>query len=443
VPAAVAILLAATLPLHAEDNPALRRAAAEVHTGLARECEDAGLVEESIREWQAVLANDAGNPEAKDALRRAKKPFVVEWPDELHRKFVAYSRRRAKLTADLAKRWTDYGAERDAAGDRDGAWMAFQQALGYDPDFKEARARLGEKKFDGDWMPEWDAKRREQGLMELGGKWLPMDEVKERRSKWAEAWEVQGAHFHVRCNRTILTARSVLARAEEAYAAFHREILGVVDPPPAQKKLRVYDFATREDMDAHVKEEHQGEPPRDVAGWYTFGEDIAHFGPVGERGLLSRDDIVRHECVHQIAAHAIPMKGWLNARPGFWAWEGVASYFESVEVRNGKILAGDPSHPRCALGIDEVEQARTVGIADFVARDQKGLGKLYQQATVMVHYFLNGEGGKHREKFIAYFKVVASGLCEKDTFETCFGEAPEAFEERWKAYARRIKPEKK
>ncbi|MBI2921302.1 MAG: hypothetical protein HYY18_09495 [Planctomycetes bacterium] len=425
----------------AADEAALRKAAARARAALGQAAWGDGLVEEAIREWQLALRDDPANAEASGGLSKSGKPWVLAWDEGTHAKYKAWLEKRKRAYADLAGRWAALAAGRDAAGDRDGAWAACQEAFAFDPDCAEARARLGEKKFEGAWVPEEEAVRRGKGLLPIGGEWLPADEVRRRRSKWDEAWEVEGPHYRVRSNRSLASARGVLARAEDAHAAFSREILGVVDPPPLPKKMPVLDFATLEDLQEHCRREHGGEgaAPKNVPGFFTPGEGAAHFGPLPEGSVLSRDDVVRHECTHQASDSAFPAKGWMNVRPGFWAWEGLASYFESVESRQGKILAGDPSHVRFALGAKEAREGKLKPLAQFVLTTQETLAHDYQQAAVLAHFFLHAGGGKYRERFIAYFEVVARGESDKGTFEKEFGKGPAEFEEEFSRYARELK----
>jgi len=348
------LLLSLAIPAAGEEAD-LRRAAAEGRTALARACERDGLVEEAIREWQGVLREDPENKPALEALAAAKKPWVLTWGETEQARHKEHLARERAFTSDLAARWVASGDEQSRAGNRDGAWMAYQRALQVDPDCRAAHAGLGEVRIEGAWVSEEEASKHEKGLLEIKGEWLPAADVRKRRSTWDEAWEVDGPHFHVRSNRSLASAREVLARAEEAHAAFWREIMGVVDPPPVKKKMPVLDFASWEDLDDHVLLVHESEktPSRSVPGFFSWSDGAVHLGPLPKGSALTRDDIVRHECVHQSISRAIPLKGWITTRAGFWAWEGLASYFESVETRNGKILAGNPDHIRLSLARQE------------------------------------------------------------------------------------------
>jgi hypothetical protein len=435
-PLLFAFLLA--LPTLADDA-SLKAESIRGRAELARAASADGLVEEAIREWQLVKRDDPANEEATKALASAGNPAVLEWTPATHRKWMTWSEKRRAFCGDLARRWALLAAERDKSGDRDGCWEACQRAFGCDPDCQKAHELLGEAKHDGTWVTEEIAAKRSQGLLELGGEWLPAVEVRKRRMTWAQAWELNGPHFKVRSNRGLGPARSVLAHAERVHAAFMRDIMGVVDAPPETKRLLVLDFATIEDLEAHLKADHQGgESPRNVPGFYTPGEGV-HLTVLPEGSVLTREHVVLHECCHASAGRAIPMSGWINSRANFWVWEGLASYFETTESRDGKILAGDASMIRLKLAHDELKEARFTPLRTFVTLDQDGLGKQYQQAAGLVHFFLHGKAGKYRETFILYFKAVATGESDAKTFEKVFGRGMETFEAEWMDHVRGFK----
>ncbi|KAF0246518.1 MAG: hypothetical protein FD180_623 [Planctomycetota bacterium] len=427
-----------TLPGFADDA-SLKQEAIRGRSELARAATADGLIEESIREWQLVKRDDPANEEAAKALASAAKPWILAWDSARHRKWVAWSEKRRAFTGDLARRWANLAEQRDKAGDRDGCWEACQRAFACDADCQRAHELLGEAKHDGVWVTEEVAAKRSKGLLELRGEWLSAADVRKRRMEWAEAWEMHGSHFTVRSNRGLGPGRSVLALAERVHAAFMREIMGVVDAPPVTKRLQVLDFSTLEDLDAHIKAEHQGgTTPKGVPGFYSPGEGV-HLAVLPEGSALTRDEVVLHECCHAAAGRAIPLTGWINSRANFWAWEGLASYFESTESRDGKIVTGNPSIIRLKLAHDELADGKFTPLARFVVLDQEGLGKQYQQAAGLVHFFLHWSGGKYRETFIRYFKVVATGVSDEKTFEKEFGRGAGTFEAEWRQHVMGLK----
>ena len=411
------------LPALAEEGEALKRDLVRARAELARQCEDDGLVEEAVREWRQVRGEDAGNADAAAALSRLERPWVLFWDEALHRKYLAYVDRRVPTLEALARR-------RLALGDARGA-------VALAPDLAEARERLGEVRVDGVWMPKEDAARRAEGFLPIGGRWLPAAEVTKRRSVWAEAWEARGAHFLVKSNRSEAAAREVLELAESVYAAVHRELCGEVDPPALKKLLSVYDFASRDDFLAHLDAAHDGgSTHRASPGFFSSLDGASHFAPIAGGTGFTPGDVARHEIAHQVCDALWPPQGMLAEHPHFWAWEGVAGYFESIEVRDGKILTGDPGHPRLDVARRALEDGRTLPLEEFVQLDGEKLKGRYNQAASLAHFFLRAGDGKQREAFLRYFRVVAGGKAEATTFEKAFGRKPGEFQGDWEDFVR-------
>ncbi len=428
----LALLLLVAVAARA-DEASLRLEGIRGRAELARAAAADGLVEEAVREWQLVRRDDPGNAEAAKGIEAAGRPWVIAWDGVKHAKWKAWTEKRRLFCEDLGRRWAAVAAECDKSGDRDRCWETCQRAFVWDPDCAKAHELLGEAKYDGAWVTEDVAAKRTKGLLELRGEWLPAADVRKRRMDWADAWELHGPHFTVRSNRGLGAARSVLALAERTHAAFMRDIMGVVDAP-ASKRLLVLDFASLDDLDGHIRDTHQGgTAPKGVPGFFTPGEAV-HLTVLPEGSALSREEVVLHECCHAAASRAIPLEGWVNSRPNFWAWEGLASYFESTESRDGKIIAGNTANIRLKLAHDELKEGKFTPLAKFVKLDQDGLGKQYQQAAGLVHFFLHAKGGKYREAFVSYFRAVATGLSDEGAFEKAFGRAPETFEAEWKEH---------
>lgn len=427
------LLLLAAISARA-DEESLRLEGIRGRAELARAAAADGLVEEAIREWQLVRRDDPANAEAARALEAAGRPWVGEWDAARHLKWKTWAEKRRLYCEDLGRRWAAIAAERDKAGDRDRCWETCQRAFGWDPDCLKAHELLGEARYDGGWVTEDVAAKRTKGLLEFRGEWLPAADVRKRRMAWADAWELHSPHFTVRSNRGLGPARSVLALADRVHAAFMRDVMGVVDAPPVARRFLVLDFASQADLEAHLLEAHQGgAAPKGVPGFFTPGEAV-HITVLPEGSALTREEVILHETCHAAASRAVPLEGWVNSRPNYWVWEGVPAYFESTESRDGKILAGNTANIRLKLAHDELKQGKFTPLEKFVQLDQEGLGKQYQQAAGLVHFFLHGKGGKYREAFIAYFRIVATGLSDAGTFESVFDRAPGTFEAEWKEH---------
>ncbi|MEK7466073.1 MAG: hypothetical protein AAB074_01550 [Planctomycetota bacterium] len=417
------VLIVPALSAFADDAAAVRRDLAKERAALGARCEEAGLVEEAAREWQAARREDPAVAGAAEALARIGKPWVLEWDEALHANFVAYAKDRSALLDRFAARWLALGDARSA--------------LTLSPDFEPAHDRAGEVFAGGEWVRREVADFLLQDLLPIDGKWLPAADVKKRRAAWAEAWEIRGTHFAVRSNRSEPAAREVLALAEAVFAAVHRELEGELDAPAPKKRFAVYDFATRADFLAHLDAVHEGGAERrSSAGFFSSLDAASHFAPTGNGFGLGDPDVVRHEVAHQVCDALWPPQGMLAERPHFWAWEGVAAFFESTKIRDGKILVGSRLHPRMGMARGALKDGATLPLDEFVLLDGEGVKGRYNQAASLVHFFLLSDGGKGRERFLKYLRVVASGKAEADTFEKSFGCKAGKFQEDWEAWVK-------
>ncbi len=128
-----------------------------------------------------------------------------------------------------------------------------------------------------------------------------------------------------------------------------------------------------------------------------------------------------------------------TARPHFWAWEGIATFFESLVVRDGKVLVGGSDHARTKRFRADYAAGTHLPLADFVLLDQAGVSGRYPQCAALASFFMTADRAAHREKFLAYLKVVHAGTAVPDTFEACFGRKPADLQAAWDAWVRDLR----
>ncbi|MBI2921301.1 MAG: DUF1570 domain-containing protein [Planctomycetes bacterium] len=401
-----------------------------------------GLLEEALEEVRIESRVKCwSDPAAKVAADVAGRPWITRWDDAQHRKYLAFAEKRKAMRKAAAAKIVALGNEKKTAGDAALAARAWRWALTYDPENKEAHEKLGEALVEKQgWFPKEEAEKRRKGLLPIGTEWLPAKQVEARRAKWAEAWVVAGEHFEVTSNHSLAGAQDVLARVEEMYRAVVRELHGLAEPPATEGLMKIYYFASRADLDEHDRTAHGDRPGlKQAPGFFSNEDRIGHFFPLPANALNSLQDIVRHEGAHQVAYWLWKAQGQPPSRPHFWAWEGFATYFESVEVRDGKVLVGSPNHLRVKQFREEFAAGKHVPLAEFVTLDQRGVSGKYGQCAALTNFFMNAGDGKHREKFVAYVKVIHEARAEAGTFETAFGKKPAEFQAEWEAWVRALK----
>lgn len=442
---AAALLFFLAAPAFAEDAAAaherdLRKFLVAEHEKLAQACLEKGLLEEAVGEFRAILAADPGNETAERMLADRGRLWVTDWPRETHEAYLEYRDLRKILNYEASERFLALGSEKKTSGNPSGAKAAWLRALDYDADYAEARALLGQAKADGaGWVAKADAEKRARGLLPYGGKWLPAAEVKARRAKWADAWEVKGAHFSVKSNLSEAAAREALAWAEEMHAAFVRETSGVLEAPEDKSPMPIYLFATHEDYDAHNRTAHGGTIPGSAVGFYSNEDKAAHFWKREEEGVTPLAHVVRHECLHQVMDRWIPFEDDPTARPNFWVYEGFARYFESVFNFDGKVLTGYPRHPPFQVARSLAAKGKGLKLGELFALTQRDMGDHYDEAAGVAHFFMHAGGGEFRERFLNYIRIVHRGEAVDDTFTAVFGQPPEEFDTPYRDYIKALK----
>lgn len=258
--------------------------------------------------------------------------------------------------------------------------------------------------------------------------------------EWKGAQEYKGEHFVVRSDAPEKAARETLGWVEDVYAAFRQEFSDFVFETPAEG-MTVLFFFTRRGLDEHIRTAHGGRAPLFQAPGFFSNEDKAcHFTPDLPRGAQNTlEEIVKHESTHQLAFYAMPSEGDPTGRPHFWAWEGLATYFETTQRQGKKLVLGSSKALWMKKGKDLVRKREHDSWAKYVQYDQQGVRGHYPQAAVMVHYLMNARRGALRGKFLEYAKIVHAGKADAETFETVFGAKPEKFESEWAEYVRNIK----
>lgn len=424
------------------DEPATLKWLTDEHLKLIGLARKDGLLDEALEETTLeAKVKSWADPAARTVADIAGRPWITAWDDARHRKYLAFAEKRKAMRKAAAAKIVALGNEKKTAGDAELAARAWRWALRYDPESKEAHEKLGEAFVDKQgWFPKEEADRRKKGLLPIGAEWLPAKQVEARRAKWAEAWVVAGEHFEVTSNHSLAGAQDVLARAEEMYRAVVRELHGLAEPPVTEGLMKIYYFASRADLDEHDRTAHGDRPGlKQAPGFFSNEDRIGHFFPLPPGALNSLQDIVRHEGAHQVAYWIWKAQGQPPSRPHFWAWEGFATYFESVEVRDGKVLVGSPNHLRVKQFREEFAAGKHVPLAEFVTLDQRGVSGKYPQCAALTNFFMNAGEGKYREPFVAYVKVIHEARAEAGTFETAFGKKPAEFQAEWEAWVRALK----
>lgn len=258
---------------------------------------------------------------------------------------------------------------------------------------------------------------------------------------WSDAKDYKGEHFTVRSDADEKAAKQTLAWAEDVLAAFLEEFKGHLEFTPPADGMTIYFFKNRKGLDEHNKTAHGDRAGlKQAPGFFSNEDKIGHFTPDIPRDAQNTlEEIVKHETTHQIAYYAFASKGDPTGRPHFWAWEGLATYFETTQRKGKKLVTGNPGALWMKKGRELVKKKDHDAWKDYVEYDQRKMRGHYPQAAVMTHFFMNVRRGELRPKFLEYARIVHEGTAEADTFEKVFGAKPETLEPGWAEYVRTLK----
>jgi len=177
---------------------------------------------------------------------------------------------------------------------------------------------------------------------------------------------------------------------------------------------------------------------RDGGGVRVLGQFLS--GPDGSFITLAADPeegdalgVIQHEFVHELVRHNFP-------RVPLWFNEGLAEYYRTFDVEEGRAILGRPPEDRlrwldrhAELKLSEVV-SRTSD--DLPRHGAAGAGRLYAVSWALVHYLLSGDG-ERLDATAAWLAQLAQGVEPLEAFEEAFGVRVTQLERELTAYVRR------
>ncbi|MFN3168479.1 MAG: DUF1570 domain-containing protein [Phycisphaeraceae bacterium] len=250
-------------------------------------------------------------------------------------------------------------------------------------------------------------------------------------------------HYRV---HTPLSRDEVLPYARHMDALFKQydARFGTLVPAPVEP-MSLYLFETQQQYDRFLQEHdidatHSG-------GMFFVTHKLRGLATWAEAGNRRKTfEVLQHEGFHQFAWHTFgpDLPVWVN--------EGLAQYFESAVLRDGKLSLGMIRRPRIekvrtairegdALPIEQLMAVSGKQWAQRLRDDPEHAGLSYAQSWSLVFYLIHGDGGKHKQPFTEYLKRLSQGDSHGDAQLMAFGQSGMiALEEDWQRYALRQQP---
>ncbi len=346
-----------------------------------------------------------------------------------------YGQRAARLGETDPKGWValaDFCEER-------GLWErqaeALRKVLALEPDHKEARARLDEACFSGEWLPAEEAEAREaeamqgMGLLLYGTTWIPAKEADRLREadrkavRWDVETRIDTPHLVLYSSRPLAFTRRLAALLENEVGAYRRLYGRVWKMDPGAKPIRIYLFGDRATFERVGGPVHGGHLSDYVGGFYDANATkILYVGMI--RGAEGNETMAASIAVHELL-HGLDYllsRSVVKGTPK-WIQEGRAEHFgqaiQGRRVQPGTLSRFARGRFRTVFGggMPEIPIATLVdGACGFTEAH-------YAASQAFVHFLFHGDGGRHA----AGFRAFLSGLPAKASraeFEKAVGKLP-------------------
>lgn len=353
--------------------------------------------------------------------------------------------------------------------------------LGRDPNHAESRRLLGFIPYKGGWatphaadllgkgyvlhpkfgwvQKDWVAhldRGELPGVMLSNGKpreWLPADQANALRGDWAKGWIVKTApHFEIQTNVPLDEAVAFAQRLEGFHQLFFSQFADVIGaeylpladrfrnpskkPVVPSKQFLVAYFAEKDEYVDYFRQKFHLDETLSLGFYMPLAE--ARLLKIKPRSYFYRDPTnpigshatLYHEASHQLLFESVK-PGFNENRPGFWVWEGLGTYFETLTVESdGSLLVGGFVGPRLESARDlSAQPGKLIPIAELCAMDKEeflskagdAVYRNYAQSIALTAFLLNGEDGRHREAFLDFVADAYRGRAKAESLADRLG----------------------
>lgn len=395
---------------------AVRADFAQKLDGLANKCVELKLPEQAqtTREW--VFDRDPNRqyifvPRQNDPTEpAADSPRVVrQW----HSKFRQYRSEFAQQLFQVAEAHVQ-------SGDGTMAYQLLHEVLWQDPQHAEAKRVLATRPSFSERISRRAGTRTHR---DFG--WRPRT-----------YWQIESDHYRITTSHSAEAGvelarkldllhsvwRQVFFSYWSATEALRERLRGGNARLGKRQKLDVVLFRDREE---YVQQLQKHEPQIAMSlGYYMKGRRTAFF-------YAGDDSIVPtwfHEATHQLFQEFGDAIEEVGEESNFWLAEGIAVYMESLIDFGGHCTLGGFDADRL-----QYARARALGgqfympLEELVSLGREGLqkheeiGRIYTQSAGIVHFLMDGQGGKYRQSLIDLVTLLYLGRVRGDSLTGLFG----------------------
>ena len=167
-----------------------------------------------------------------------------------------------------------------------------------------------------------------------------------------------------------------------------------------------------------------------ILGQFTKTRDGNYLSLDAGASLAGSFAVIYHEYVHFLVLHNFP-------RVPLWFNEGLAEYYSTFAVQNGKAVLGEPVKRHVQwlrrfgdFSLQELLEADTESAA---YHEPSEVGRFYALSWALVHYLLSG-GPTEIDRAVDYFIRLRTGDDPSLAFESAFGRRLESMERELRTY---------
>jgi len=250
-------------------------------------------------------------------------------------------------------------------------------------------------------------------------------------------------YYDLKTNLTKAEARAYAEHMDEVFAAYVQRFQHF--GKDRRERMALYLFKTQRDYMVYLA--GLGINASNSAGIFFFADRATGLAAFVEDQPRSKVfATLQHEGFHQFAYH------YLGESLPIWVNEGLAQYFESAIVGNGKMRLGIPDTYSLTVIQRALKANGTVPFDTLLSLDvpqwnavlSSNLGSaqvLYAQAWSMVYFLVKGGQGKYQPLLEKYLMLIADRRPSGSAFRETFGKDVGAFETLWKRYIGALQPD--
>ena len=254
--------------------------------------------------------------------------------------------------------------------------------------------------------------------------------------KSGDMWIVDTPHYQFETDHDAKAAQLIASHQEALFLELYRR-MSKTRPKTAIKRMQVRVFTTEGRYRQAMGEKAEGSQ-----GLYT-GNAIGGYAPPDDLERLL--ETLRHEGTHQF------VRQFIGDNCPVWLNEGLASFFEYAQFEKGVLKTGQVPVMTLNRLKKAMDEGKLISMAEMLSMSYEGWSAAvraktprayiqYPQAWSIVHFLEAGDGGKYGPPFLQYIYFLSRGTASDQAWAKTFGGNTAAFEGRWKAYLKDLKP---